>query len=113
MALVSPRSCLCVKSELDLFTVPPTQTSVEYGCTMDYHPVLTLTDNGPIDFNIPGSGEDYMDLTNTLLHLGVKITAADGVNIADAAAIEPEICWCTVCFHKLILHLMTNWFHHR
>ena len=69
--------------------MPPTQTSVEHGCTMDYHPVSTLTDNGPIEFNIPGSGEDYIDLTNTFLHLGVKITAADGANIADAAAIGP------------------------
>ena len=87
MAVVSPRSCLCVKSELDLFTVPPTQTSVEHGGTMDYHPVSTLTDNGPIEFNIPGSGEDYIDLTNTFLHLGVKITVADGAKIADVAAI--------------------------
>ena len=87
MAVVSPRSCLCVKSDLDLFTVPPTQTSVEHGCTMDYHPVSMLTDNGPIEFSIPGSGEDYIDLTNTFLHLGVKITGADGANIADAAAI--------------------------
>ena len=89
MAVVSPRSCLSFKSELNLFAVPPTQTSVEHGGTMDYRPVLTLTDNGLIKFNIPGSGEDYIDLTNTFLHLGVKITAADGANIADVAAIEP------------------------
>ena len=89
MADVSLRPFLCVKSELDLFAVPPTQTSVEHGCTMDYHSVSTLTDNGPIEFNTPGSGEDYIDLTNTFLQLGVKITAADGANIADAAAIGP------------------------
>ena len=91
MAVVSPRSCLCVKSELDLFTVPPTQTSVKHGCTMDYHPVSTLTDDGPIGFNISGSGEDYIDLANTFLHLGMKITGADGANIAiaDSAAIGP------------------------
>ena len=89
MAVVSPWLCLCVKSELDLFTVPPAQTSVEHGCTMDYHPVSSLTDNGPIEFNIPGSGEDYIDLTNTFLHLSVKITGADRANIADAAAIGP------------------------
>ena len=89
MAVVSPRSCLCVKSELDLFIVPPTQTSVEHDCTMNYHPVSTLTDNSPIKFNIPGSGEDYNDLTNTFLHLSVKITAVDEANILDAAAIGP------------------------
>ena len=62
MAVISPQSCFCVKSELDLFSVPLTQTSVEHGFTMDYHPVSTLTDNGPIVFNIPGSGEGYIDL---------------------------------------------------
>jgi hypothetical protein len=31
MALVHPSSCECTKSELDLFEVPPTQTSVAYG----------------------------------------------------------------------------------
>ena len=89
MVVISPRSCLCVKGELNLFTVPPTQTSVEHGCTMDYHPVSTLTDNVPVEFNILGSGEDYIDLTNTFLHLDMKITAADEANVADAAAVGP------------------------
>ena len=31
MALVHPNSCECTKSELDLFEVPPTQTSVVCG----------------------------------------------------------------------------------
>jgi hypothetical protein len=31
MALVHQNSCECTKSELDLFGVPPTQTSVEHG----------------------------------------------------------------------------------
>ena len=56
---------------------------------MDYQPVSTLTDNGPIEFNRTWLGEDYIDLTNTFLHLGVKITSADGANIADVAAIGP------------------------
>ena len=54
---------------------------------MGYHPVSTLTDNDLIEFKIPGSGEDYIDLINTFLHLDVKIIAADGANIADAATI--------------------------
>ena len=89
VAVISPRLYLCVKSELDLLTVPLMQTSIKHGCTMDYHLVLTLTDNGPIEFNIPDSGEDYIDLINTFLHLGLKITAADGANIAETAAIGP------------------------
>ena len=56
---------------------------------MGYHSVSTLTDNGPIEFNTPGSNDDYIDLANTFLHLGVKITAADGTNTAADAAVGP------------------------
>ena len=68
---------------------------------MDYYPVSTLTDNGPIEFNISGSGKDYINLANTFLHLGVKITAADGANIEDAAAIGPV----NLLMHSLFLQV--------
>lgn len=42
MALIHPQSCPCVKSELDLFSVPPTQQSVEHGHWVEYHPVAPL-----------------------------------------------------------------------
>ena len=59
MAFVNSKSCICVKSELDLFTLPPTQTSIENGTMVQYHPIATIVENGPIKFNIPGSEEDY------------------------------------------------------
>ena len=105
MAVISPQSCLCVKNELDLVTVPLMQTSVEHGCTMDYHPVSMLTDNGPIEFNIPGSGEDYIDLTNIFLHLSVKITGADEANIAEPAAIEPVNLLMHILFSQVDVEL--------
>ena len=38
----------------------------------------SLDSGGPIEFIIPGSGDDYLDLANTLLHLQVKVTRANG-----------------------------------
>ena len=38
MAFVHEQSCECTKSELDLFSVPPTQTSMEQGSWIEYHP---------------------------------------------------------------------------
>jgi len=35
MAFVHEQSYECTKSELDLFSVPPTQTSMEHGTTLD------------------------------------------------------------------------------
>ena len=89
MAFVHPKSCICVKSELDLFSIPPTQTSIENGTMVEYHPIASIVDNGPIEFNIPGSGEDYLDLANTYLHIGVKIVEADGTDIAADAGVGP------------------------
>jgi hypothetical protein len=43
MAFIHEGSCECVKSELDLFSIPATQTSVESGMNVDYHPVSSIT----------------------------------------------------------------------
>jgi hypothetical protein len=40
---------MCQYTELDLFSVPPTQTSVESGKYVEYRPVSTLQNGSPID----------------------------------------------------------------
>ena len=50
-----------MKSELDIFSVQPTQTSIEYGLFVDYHPIASLVDVGPIEFEIPASADHYVD----------------------------------------------------
>lgn len=71
----------CIKSELDLFYVPPTNTSIESGGWGVYHPVSVIDDNdGPLEFNIPATENDYVHLSKTLLYLqvdfGVKVDKA-------------------------------------
>jgi hypothetical protein len=51
--------CECTKSELDLFGVPPTQTSVEHGYWEQKGLTSTLTDQGPYEFAVSGAGDDY------------------------------------------------------
>jgi len=89
MAFVHEQSCECTKSELDLFSVPPTQTSMEQGSWIEYHPLTSVTDGSPIEFDIGASGEDYIDFANTMLYVRVKVTAADGTNLAEDAPIGP------------------------
>jgi hypothetical protein len=89
MAKVHPQSCVCVNSELDLFSVPPTQTSIEHGFYVEYHPLSALIDSGPIEFAIPGTGEDYLDLNNTMLKVSAKITKSDTTNVADGDVVGP------------------------
>jgi len=81
MAFVHEQSCECTKSELDLFSVPPTQT-MEQGSCIEYHPLTTVVDGSPIEFDVGASGEDYINFANTMLYVKAKITRVDGTNLA-------------------------------
>ena len=83
MAFVNASSCECGKSELDLFAVQPTQTSVEEACVVEYQPVSSVQNRAPLDFDVPGSGEHYIDLANIQLYIRAKILNADGVTPLD------------------------------
>ena len=61
MALIHDQSFEFVKSELDVFSVPPTQTSIEYGNYVEYHPLISITVSGPIKFDVSSSGQNYLD----------------------------------------------------
>jgi len=73
MAFVHGDPCECRASELNLFSVPPTQTSVENVTWVEYHPLTTMGDGSPIEFDIGGNGEDYVDFANTMLYVKAKI----------------------------------------
>ena len=81
----------CNKSELNLFSVPPMQVTVEKSKFVDYYPVSTLgEDSARIEFFIPGNGEDYLDPSRIQLYIKAKIRAADGEDIADDAQVGPQ-----------------------
>ncbi|KAL6419666.1 hypothetical protein ACFW04_011294 [Cataglyphis niger] len=72
MSFLHSHSSECLKSELDLF-LPPTQTGVESSQWIHYKPVKSLSDDSPIEFVIPSHGEEYLDLTHTMLSLRVRV----------------------------------------
>lgn len=85
MSLIHKQSAECVKTELDLFTVPYTQTSLEKSTFLEIPPVSAITETGPLEFYISSSGEDYLDLNDSYLSLRVKITNPDGSDLPAAA----------------------------
>ncbi|XP_044594827.1 uncharacterized protein F54H12.2-like [Cotesia glomerata] len=78
MAFLHSHSEECAKSELDLFTLPPTQTSIEQSQWTYYNPMASLSDDTPIEFVIPGHGEEYIDLSHTMIKIKAKIVQSDG-----------------------------------
>ena len=89
MAFVHRQSCEGVKSELDLFAVPPTQTSIEHGGWIEHQPITSLDSGGPIEFVVPGAGDAYIDLANTYLLVRAKVVRGVGTDIADDTPVAP------------------------
>ena len=88
MNTVLDESCHCSKAELDLFTTPPINISMERGYYAIHHPISTLSSSGPLEFHVEGSPEDYIDLGRTKLHIKVKVTEESGANIAEGAKVS-------------------------
>ncbi|XP_046841851.1 uncharacterized protein F54H12.2-like [Xenia sp. Carnegie-2017] len=88
MDFVHPKSVECTKTELDLFSVPPTQVSLEKGHWIHHQPVSSVSENGPITFLSPGT-EDYVDMSKITLVARAKVTKADGEDIDDDTKVGP------------------------
>ena len=81
MSYVHPFSKRCDKSEIDLFSVPPTQQSLERGRWIDYAPLSSVENpDSAITYLIAGTDE-YIDLSKTILTVTGKITAEGGATL--------------------------------
>ena len=69
----------CTSLSLNLFLLPPTQSSFQKGNTIDYHPITSLSDGGPIEVKVSGSGKEFLDL-----YLKVKVSKTEGSNLDHA-----------------------------
>ncbi|GFW27403.1 uncharacterized protein TNCV_590951 [Trichonephila clavipes] len=87
--LVKGDSPECVKSELELFNLPGTQTVIQDGQWKQFHPLSNVFDNAPVEFHISGSAEDYIDLSQTQLYVKAKIVKVDNTPITKDDTIGP------------------------
>ena len=77
MAFLHAHPYKCFKSELELFSLPPTQTTIEASSWVYYKPISSLTDDSPIKFVVPEQGDEYIDLAHTMLSLRVQVNPTD------------------------------------
>ena len=68
-------------SSLCIFDKPGFQTDILKSYYIDYYPLSSLGDGGPIEFHIPGNGDDYIDVNDIMLYLNFKVLKADGSDI--------------------------------
>ena len=86
MAYVHPYSKRCEKSEVDLFSIPPTQLSLEKGRWIEYRPLSSVQNNdSAITFVIAGTDE-YLDLSKTILVVEGKVVPGTGGELSTGQA---------------------------
>ncbi|XP_074098900.1 uncharacterized protein F54H12.2-like [Cotesia typhae] len=98
MSFLHVHSCECAKTELELFTLPPTQTTIESSQWVHYKPISSLTDNSPIEFVVQGQEDEYIDLAHTMLRLCVGITRRSPVT---ASAHPPKVAPINNFMHSI------------
>src|SRR5882757_6373729 len=73
-----------MKSELDLFKKPTFQGSIENSQFIQYRPVSSLSESSTIEFDIPISPEEYLDLQNVYLWIKGKVVQQNGTDFPAA-----------------------------
>ena len=78
--------CPCTVNEIEIFDKFPKQVVLERGQWIDHHPINNVVNNeGPIEFQVNGSSDEFLDLNGSMLQLQLKL-----VNEADDAALTAE-----------------------
>lgn len=69
-----------IKSELDLFKKVSFQRSIENSYIIEYRPTSVLSESSAIEFDIPISLDEYLDLQNVYIKFKGKLTDEKGVD---------------------------------
>ena len=67
----------CSVSALDLFFVPPTQTSVDKGTWANVRPKASVSDTRPIEFELEVKEQEFLDLAHTLLYVTIQLVTCE------------------------------------
>ena len=104
MSFIHEDSSYCAKSELNLFTVPPTQLSIDKNVIVECRPTTPLTGDGPLEFYIDGC-DDFTDLSETFLYVKVQIDNSDGKPLGENDKVAPSNLFLHSFFSKVEVKL--------
>lgn len=87
-----------------IFNPLPVQTDIRSAKDVDYHP-RNAENTGPLEFVIPGSGDEYIDVNNIEINIKFKILKADGTVIAAADEVGLNNLPIATIFRDVTLHI--------
>ena len=63
--------------------------------------MVSLASGRPIKFLIPGSGDDYLDLVSTMLHVHTNVTRSEGGDLDLPDPVGPLNNWLNSLFSQV------------
>ena len=72
-----------VQTSVSLFMPPPLDKSIQKEYWVEFNPIATISEGGVIEFNIPGTSLDYINLAKSRLNISYKLTHSDGTPVQD------------------------------
>ena len=90
------------KSELDLFSVPPTQVATESGRWSTIRLSNPVTDTGPYKFTVPRDSM-MLDLNKNFLYIKLKLVNGDGSRVTDEEPQVAPINYLAASFFKQVI----------
>ncbi|XP_037034262.1 uncharacterized protein F54H12.2-like [Bradysia coprophila] len=111
MAFINRATALNVKSELDIFSKLPIQTTVESGALHSYRPVTSISNEGPVEFVVSGtSNDEYLDLGRVYIYVKVRLTtmvppAVPGQPAPIPGTVGPVNNWLHSMFSQVDVYL--------
>lgn len=96
----------CYKSEVDFFSTPETQTSIESNHYSRVNPLTAVTnDSAPIEFLINSSSEHFIDPSNIYLYTQFDIEYENGQDFPENQIVYPETNTLHTLFNSLEIYL--------
>lgn len=101
--------CECTVNESEFFEPIMKQVTLEKGQWVDVYPLNNVSADGPIEFTINGSTDEFIDLNNTMLQVNCKIkNAAGNADLIANELVAPINNWLHSMFSDVMLTLSNN-----
>jgi len=81
---------------------------MEQGSWVEYHPLTMVSDGSSIEFDVSGTGDDYIDFANTMLYVKAKVLQANGNNLAADTEVGPVNLFLHSLFSQVDISLNGN-----
>ena len=104
--MIDQNDCECTVNESEFFDPILKQVVLEKGQWVDVHPVNNISTDGPIEFTINGSIDEFIDLNNTMLQIQCRIKNATGdANLINNELVAPVNNWLHSMFSDVMVTL--------